>query len=82
MKIYLTNYTKTCKGILKHNYQKYIALLYSISLVFENHIRYSISSHIFITHTKKNPIAIIHRSNIFAKVFFVVVPKAITKEKN
>lgn len=27
MKISLTNYTKTFKGILKHNYQKYIAFV-------------------------------------------------------
>lgn len=69
MKISLTNYTKTFKGILKHNYQKYIAFVALNKFGFwESYkLQYFFT---YIYNTKKNPIAIIHRANIFAKVFF------------
>lgn len=55
-------------------------LLHLTSLIFETHI--SISTHIVTTLTKNILIAIIHSANIFAKIFSVVVQKAITKSRN
>lgn len=68
MKISVRNCTKIFKGILKYNYQKPIIFLALNKFDFweSYELQYFYT---YIYNAKKNPIAIIHRANIFAKFF-------------
>lgn len=71
MKIYITNYTKTFKGILKHNYQKYIIFI-ALNKIWSLRIIWAAGFLHMYLHHQKSPIAIIHRANIFPKILLLL----------